>query len=227
MLQPYAKIVTFTFSLINLHSIPALSRDWVQLRALTGPLKDIHRVVPKPLLRCLGPVLRVIVLLEGEPLAQSEVLSALDQVLIQDISVLRCIQLSLNPDQSPSPCHWKILPPSCFTVGIVLGRWWAVLGFLQTSRLEFRTNGSILVSSDQRILFLTSLKVLKVVFCKLQAVFHASFTEERLPSGHSAMKPRLVECFSDGCPSGNFSHLHKWSLELSQSDHSVLGNLSY
>ena len=42
--------------------------------ALAGPLKDIYRVFPKPLLRCLGCVLRVIVLLE------SKVLSALGQV---------------------------------------------------------------------------------------------------------------------------------------------------
>ena len=39
--------------------------DQVQVQALAGPLKDIQRVVPKPLLHC---VLRVIVLLEGEPL---------------------------------------------------------------------------------------------------------------------------------------------------------------
>ena len=54
-----------------------------------------------------------------------------------------------------------------------------------------------------------------------------SFTEESLLSGHSAIKPRSVECCSDGCPSGSFSHLHTGSLELSQSDHQVLGHLSY
>ena len=77
--------------------------DWVQVRALAGPLKDIHRVVPKPLLHCLGCVLQVIVLLEGEPSAQSEVLSTLDQVFMKDIYVSLAVQLSLNPDQSP--CH--------------------------------------------------------------------------------------------------------------------------
>ena len=51
--------------------------DQVQVRALAGPLKDIQRLVPKPLLRCLGCVLRVVVLLEGETSPQSEVLSAL------------------------------------------------------------------------------------------------------------------------------------------------------
>ena len=41
--------------------------DWVQVWALAGPLKDIQRLVPNPLLRCFGCVLRVVVLLEGEP----------------------------------------------------------------------------------------------------------------------------------------------------------------
>lgn len=36
--------------------------DWVQVRY---SLKDIHRVVPNLLLRCLGRLLRVIVLLEA------------------------------------------------------------------------------------------------------------------------------------------------------------------
>uniref|UniRef100_A0A4W5N2B4 Uncharacterized protein n=1 Tax=Hucho hucho TaxID=62062 RepID=A0A4W5N2B4_9TELE len=55
-----------------------LSLFWVtpaclQVQALAGPLKDIQR-----LLRCLGCVLRVVVLLEGEPSPQSEVLSTLE-----------------------------------------------------------------------------------------------------------------------------------------------------
>lgn len=62
--------------------------DKVQVRALAGPLQNIHRVVPKPLLCCLGCVLRVIVMLEGEPWALSEVLSAVEQIFIEDLSVL-------------------------------------------------------------------------------------------------------------------------------------------
>ena len=42
-----------------------------------------------------------------------------------------------------------------------------------------------------------SLGVLHVFFGKLYAGFHMSCTEERLPSGHSAIKPRLVEGCSD------------------------------
>lgn len=43
-----------------------------------------------------------------------------------------------------------------------------------------------------------------------------SFTERRFPSDHS-IKPRSVECCSDGWPS---------SLKLSHSEHWVLGHLS-
>ena len=72
--------------------------DRVEVRALAGPLKDIQRLVSKPLLHCLGCVLRVIVLLEGELSLGSEILSALEQVLIKDVSVLCAVHLSLNPD---------------------------------------------------------------------------------------------------------------------------------
>ena len=70
---------------MSLHSYFQVSPemlDLVQVRTLAGPLKDIQRPVPKPLLRGLGCVLRGIVLLEGEPVPQSEVLSALEQVFI-------------------------------------------------------------------------------------------------------------------------------------------------
>ena len=72
--------------------------DRVQVRALAGPLKDTQRLVPKPLLFCLGCVLRVVVLFEGEPSPQSKVLSALEQVFIKDLSVLCSFHISLNPD---------------------------------------------------------------------------------------------------------------------------------
>ena len=79
----------------------------------------------------------------------------------EDISVLGRIHLSFNCTQSSCPCSWNpppphsmLLPPPCVTVGIVLGRWWAVPGFLHTYRLELTPKSSILVSSDQRIFFL-------------------------------------------------------------------------
>ena len=71
--------------------------DQVHVQALAGSLKDIQRLVPKPLLRCLGCVLRIVVLLEGEPSPQPEYLSALEQVIIKDLSVLCSVHLSLDP----------------------------------------------------------------------------------------------------------------------------------
>ncbi len=71
------------------------------------------------------------------------------------------------------------------------------------------------------------LGVLRVFFSKLHAGFHVSCTEERLPSGHSAIKPRLVEGCSDGWLSTTFSHLPNASLELSHSDLWVLLYLSH
>ena len=68
--------------------------DW----GLAGPLKDIQRLVPKPLLHCLGCELRFIVLLENEPSPQSEVLSALEHAFLKDLSVLFSVHLSLNPN---------------------------------------------------------------------------------------------------------------------------------
>ena len=72
-----------------------------------------------------------------------------------------------------------------------------------------------------------SLGVLHVFFGKLYAGFHMSCTEERLPSGHSAIKPRLVEGCSDSWLCGTFSHLPTASLELSHSDLWVLLYLSH
>ena len=83
--------------------------DCIQVRVLVGPLKNIHWVDPKQLLHCLGCVLMVIVLLEGEPLSHPEDLSTLDQVFIKDISTLCSVQLSLNLDQSLSP--WRLKKP--------------------------------------------------------------------------------------------------------------------
>ncbi len=76
-------------------------------------------------------VLRVTVLLEGEPSAQSEVLNALDWVFIKAISIFWCIELFFYSDESLSPCRWKqhhsLRPRAHFTFGMVLCRWWAEL----------------------------------------------------------------------------------------------------
>ena len=93
--------VTVYCSSIYVHHSPKLS-GWmgsVDAQLFSGFSRDvrsgisqnsgwaelIQRLVLKPLLRCVGCVLRVIVLLEVEPSPQSEVLSALEQVSIKDL----------------------------------------------------------------------------------------------------------------------------------------------
>ena len=56
------------------------------------------------------------------------------------------ILTSLSVPAAERHPHSMMLPPPCFTVGLVPG-------FLQTGHLAVRPNNSILVSSDQRILF--------------------------------------------------------------------------
>ncbi len=75
-------------------------------------------------------VLRVTVLLEGKPSAQSEVLNALDWVFINAISIFWCIELIFYSDESLSPCCWKQtqsmrLLPAHFTFGMV---WYSACG---------------------------------------------------------------------------------------------------
>ena len=99
----------------SLHSYCQVYRD---VRS-AGPLKDIQRHVPKPLLHCLGCVLRVIVLLESEPLPQSEVLSTLEQVFIKDLSVLYSMfptMLTCLPVPAAEKHPHSMMLPPCFTV---------------------------------------------------------------------------------------------------------------
>ena len=48
------------------------------------------------------------------------------------------------------------------------------------------------------------LRVLKFILANSKRAVMCIFTEEWLPSGHSTIKAWLVECCSDGCPSGRF-----------------------
>ncbi len=61
----------------------------------------IHRFVYETLLLCVH---RVIVLLQGKPSAQCEVMNALDWVFIKAISIFWCIELFFHSDVSLSPC---------------------------------------------------------------------------------------------------------------------------
>ncbi len=193
--------------------------------ALAGPFKNSHGVVVKPLLCYFSCVLGVIVLLEGKPSAQSEVLSTLEKVFVQDIPVLGRIHLSLDCNQSSCPCSWKT-PPQHDAATTML-HCWDCIGQVMSSAwfsphipLGIKAKKFYLGLIRPENLICHHLGVLQVFFSKLHAGFHVSCTEERLPSGHSAIKPRLVEGCSDGWLSTTFSHLPNASLELS---HRIFG----
>ena len=99
----------------------------VQVRSLAGPLRYIHRVMPKPCPGCLVSVLGLIILLEGKPSAKSEILRALDQVFFKVVfdfapfgfpSVLTSLPVPAAEKQPQS----MMLPPPCFNIGMVFGR---------------------------------------------------------------------------------------------------------
>ncbi len=105
-----------------------LSRD-AQLGLSQGSgwaIQEQSRSCCEALLRYFSCVLRVIVLLEGKPSAQSEVLSTLEKVFVQDIPVLGHIHLSLDCNQSSCPCSWKTPPQhdAATTMLPLLGLYW-------------------------------------------------------------------------------------------------------
>ena len=188
--------------------------NWIHARALAGPLKDIH-----PLLHCLGCVLRVIVLLVN-------LRSSLRSWALRTRFSLR-IALCFAPFSFPSTLtspqvpaakkhpHSMMLPPPCFTIGIVLCRWWAVPGFLLIWHLELWPNSLILVSSDQRILFVTVWESFRCFFANFKRVFYVSL--ENPDRWTVAVMVVLLGA----------SPISTQDLWISQSDQRVLCHLSY
>ncbi len=96
-----------------------------------------------------------------------------------------------------SPTAWGCYPAH-FTFGMILCRWWAEPGLLQTWCLELRfIRQDNIISHSLRVLLL----------------FSCIYTEERIESCHTAIKHWSVECCSNACPSVDFSYLHtrSWS----------------
>lgn len=80
--------------------------NWIEVRTLAQPFKNIHRAVLKPLLCYSSCVLGFIVLLEGEPAAHSEAVNILWKRFLSKISMypVGCIHLSFNCNQAFCPC---------------------------------------------------------------------------------------------------------------------------
>ncbi len=133
----------------------------------------------------------------------------------------------LDCNQSSCPCSWKTPPQH--DVATTMLHCWDCIGQVMSSAwfsphipLRIKAKKFYLGLIRPENLICHHLGVLQVFFSKLHAP-----SLERLPSGHSAIKPRLVEGCSDGWLSTTFSHLPNASLELSHSDLWVLLYLSH
>ncbi len=95
--------------------------------------------------------------------------STLEKVFVQDIPVLGHIHLSLDCNQSSCPCSWKT-PPQHDAATIML-HCWDCIGQVMSSAwfsphipLRIKAKKFYLVSSDQRILFVTILESFRCFF---------------------------------------------------------------
>ena len=95
---------------------------WIEVWALTRPFQNISMFPLKPLKCCFSSMLRVIVLLEGEPPSQSQTETGLPQEF--PCIYLHPSFLKFWPVSQSLPLkniHSMILPTQCFTVDDVLG----------------------------------------------------------------------------------------------------------
>ncbi len=173
---------------------------------MAGPLKGIHRVVYKPLLLCdwgslscwkvnLLSSLRFWMLWTGFSLRLSQYFGTLS------FSSTLTIPQSL-------PLKNNLTSWGCYQDTLLLG--WYSAGDEQSwfpSNMVF----GIEVHQTRESRFSQSEGPLGTFFLLIPSVFSCVFTEERIASGHTGIKPRLVECCCDVCPSVDFSYLHIWS----------------
>ncbi len=134
-------------------------------------------------------VLRVIVLLEGEPSAQSEVLNALDWVFIKAVSIFWCIELFFYSDVSLSPCCWKTAPQHEAATS-TLYFWDATLQVMSSACFPSNMVLRIEVHQTRESCFSQSEDPLGV-FLQILSVFSCVFTEERIEFGHTALKAQI------------------------------------
>ena len=76
---------------------------WIEVRALTVPLKDIYLFVPQPLQWSFGCVLRVIVMLKELPSQFQLSCRGGQQAFLLDISVFCSFHFPFYPDNCPTP----------------------------------------------------------------------------------------------------------------------------
>ena len=166
----------------------------------------------KPIHCSSGCMLRLIVLLEGEPPPQSlQNRFSSKIVLYLAPSIFPSTQTSFPVPAEEKHPHSMMLPPPCFTVGMVCSGWCAV----------FSATCSIL-HLGQKLQFwshLTRAPCSTFVCC-------APHMACGISSCHSSIKAHSVEFITNSCPVGRLSHLSCGSLQLCQSYHGPLGRFS-
>ena len=130
--------------------------DRIQVRALARPIKDMQRLVLKPIRRCLGCVLRVVGLLEGEPSPQSEILSRFSSRISLYFALFSfpSILTSLPVPAAEKHPHTMMLAPDV-ALGIQAKEF--CLGFIRPENLVshgLRVFRSLLASSKRAVMCL-------------------------------------------------------------------------
>ncbi len=110
-----------------------------------------------------------------------------------------------------SSCRWKTAPQHEAATSTLY--FW--VGTLQVmSSAWFLSNMMLGIEVHQtRSYYFSQSKGPLGAFLQILCVFRCVYTEERIESCHTAIKPRLLECCSGVCPSVDFSYLHirSWS----------------
>ncbi len=127
-------------------------------------------------------MLRVIVLLEGEPSAQSEVLNTLDRFFIKAISIFWCNELFFCSDESLSPWRWRTAPQHEAATSTLY--FWD--GTLQVmSSAWFPSNMMLGIEAHQTTEYSFSQSEGPLgAFCKFQMCFHVSSPRRGLSWPH-------------------------------------------
>ena len=81
--------------------------NWVQVRRLTRPLKNIYLLLIQSFQCGFIFVLQIIVFLKCESPTQSQIHGWLKQVFIEDSPLLCSVHCPFYPDKLASPCWWK------------------------------------------------------------------------------------------------------------------------
>ena len=143
----------------------------------------------KQLKCCFSSMLRVIVLLEGEPPSQSQISGSLKQVSLKNFPVFSVIHHSFISGQFLSPCRWKTSPPlHCGDGGLRVMRG---AGFAPDTALSKKLHLS-LIWHDVLLPYVWG--VSPMPFGEHQTCLSICFLKQWLFSGLSSIKPTSVEC---------------------------------